>query len=236
VDVLARVPGRVLDLAFPAVCPGCRREGPPICDRCLPALDARLEQAAGVPIGLPSEVPPPLLQLEWCAPFGGVVRRALHQLKYGGETRLARPLGEAVARRWRRAGAGGNLLVPVPVHAERRRRRGYDQAELIAAVAADALGLPMAPLLGRERSTIAQFDLDRRRRATNVAGAFGLAPGAAGVARRAAAHGGTGPLAGWWVILVDDVVTTGATLAACAEPLLAAGASGVSAVTVARER
>jgi len=236
VDVIARVPGRVLDLAFPAVCPGCRREGPPICDRCLPALDARLEQAAGVPIGLPSEVPPPLLQLEWCAPFGGVVRRALHQLKYGGETRLARPLGEAVARRWGRVGAGGNLLVPVPVHAERRSRRGYDQAELIAAVAAHALGLPMAALLRRERSTIAQFDLDRRRRATNVAGAFELAPGAAGVARRAAAHDGTGPLAGWWVILVDDVVTTGATLAACAEPLLAAGAIGVSAVTVARER
>jgi predicted amidophosphoribosyltransferase len=235
-DALARVPGRVLDLAFPAVCPGCRREGPPICEGCLPALDARLEQAAGVPIGLPSEVPPPLLQLEWCAPFGGVVRRALHGLKYGGETRLARPLGEAVARRWRRAGAGGNLLVPVPVHAERRRRRGYDQAELIAAVAARELGLPMAPLLRRERSTIAQFDLDRRRRATNVAGAFGLAPGAAEVERRVAMHHGKGPLAGWWVVLVDDVVTTGATLAACAEPLLAAGAIGVSAVTVARER
>jgi len=236
VDVIARVPGRVLDLAFPAVCPGCRREGPPICDRCLPPFDTRLGQPAGVPIGLPSEVPPPLLQLEWCAPFGGVVRRALHQLKYGGETRLARPLGEAVARRWRRAGAGGHLLVPVPVHAERRRRRGYDQAELIAAVAAEALGLPMAPLLRRERSTIAQFDLDRRRRATNVAGAFGLAPGAAGVDRGAAPRGGPGPLAGWWVILVDDVVTTGATLVACAGPLLAAGAVGVSAVTVARER
>jgi predicted amidophosphoribosyltransferase len=94
----------------------------------------------------------------------------------------------------------------------------------------------MAPLLRRERSTIAQFDLDRRRRATNVAGAFGLAPRAAGVARSAPAHGGTGPLAGWWVILVDDVVTTGATLVACAGPLLAAGAVGVSAVTVARER
>ena len=93
VDVIARVPGRVLDLAFPAVCPGCRREGPPICDGCMPALDARLEQAAGVPIGLPSGVPAPLLQLEWCAPFGGVVRRALHELKYGGETRLARAAG-----------------------------------------------------------------------------------------------------------------------------------------------
>jgi predicted amidophosphoribosyltransferase len=94
----------------------------------------------------------------------------------------------------------------------------------------------MAPLLRRERSTIAQFDLDRRRRATNVAGAFGLAPGGAEVARQVGIRDGTGPLAGWWVVLVDDVVTTGATLAACAEPLLAAGAIGVSAVTVARER
>jgi len=130
------------------------------------------------------------------------------------------------------------VLVPVPVHADRRRRRGYDQAELIAAVDAAGLGLPMAPLLRRERSTIAQFDLDRRHRATNVAGAFGLVPGSAGPTRpaAAAARGRAESLAGWWVILLDDVVTTGATLAACAGPLLAAGAVGVSAVTVARER
>ena len=69
----ASIPTRLLDLAFPARCPGCGREGPPICADCLPALDARLDRAAGVPIGLPSDVPPGILQLEWCAPFGGLV-------------------------------------------------------------------------------------------------------------------------------------------------------------------
>lgn len=216
---------RLLDLALPARCPGCGAEGPPICAACLPQLDARLDLPAGVPVGLPSDVPPPLLQLEWCAPFSGLVRRALHELKYAGETRLAVPLGGAIARRWRRAAAGGDVLVPVPVHGDRARRRGYDQAELIARAAADSLGLPCAPILERTRATTAQFDLDRSSRAANVAGAFGLRQG----------HR-PNPLSGRWVVLVDDVVTTGATLAACAEPLLAAGAIGVSAVTVARER
>jgi ComF family protein len=228
VSAVAAVPDRLLDLAFPARCPGCGREGPPICSRCAPALEARLELAGGVAIGLPSDVPAPLLQLEWCAPFSGLVRRALHELKYGGETRVAVPLGEAIARRWRRVGAGGDVLVPVPVHAERARRRGYDQAELIARAAGRALGLPCAPILERIRATTAQFDLDRSTRATNVRGAFALR------ARGTSARGN--PLAGRWIVLVDDVITTGATLSACAEPLLAAGALGVSAITVARER
>jgi predicted amidophosphoribosyltransferase len=184
-------------------------------------------------MGLPSDVPAPLLQLEWCAPFSGLVRRALHELKYGGETRLAIPLGEAIGRRWRRVAAGGDILVPVPVHADRARRRGYDQAALIARAAGAALGMRCAPILERARATTAQFDLDRMTRATNVHGAFRLRP-------RATAAAGplppAQPLAGRWIVLVDDVITTGATLSACAEPLIAAGAIGVSAITVARER
>jgi ComF family protein len=212
-----------LDAALPASCVGCRAEGPSICADCARALDARLLAPAGVPIGLPADIPAPLLQLDWCAPFHGVVRDALHAIKYQGEQRLAGPLGAAVARRWARIGVGADLVTHVPVHAERAKQRGYDQADLIARTAARELGLTHARLLTRDRATIAQFDLDRRRRATNVRGAFAMDPGAGGIAGR-------------WILLVDDVTTTGATLAACAEPLLADGALGVSAITVARER
>jgi predicted amidophosphoribosyltransferase len=121
-----------LDLALPAECAGCGREGPPLCRACRPALDVRHAAAPGAALGLPADLPAPLLQLEWCAPFTGVTRRALHALKYGGERRLAMPLGEAMAARWAVAGAGGDLLVPVPASPDRVRRRGYDQAALIA--------------------------------------------------------------------------------------------------------
>jgi ComF family protein len=228
-STIGRLATRLLDAALPARCPGCGAEGPPICATCATGLDARLELPAGIAIGLPSDVPPPLLQLEWCAPFSGVVRTALHELKYSGEQRLAEPLGAAIARRWKKVGAGGDVLVPVPVHADRRRRRGYDQAELLARAAAAAMNVACAAVLERSRATIAQFDLDRSARATNVAGAFRLKT--AGMTRHDQL-----PLAGRWIVLVDDVVTTGASLAACAAPLLEAGAVGVSAITVARER
>jgi ComF family protein len=132
----------------------------------------------------------------------------------------------AVARRWARVGVGTEVVVPVPVHADRERRRGYDQAALIAMVAAERLDLPVTRALERGRATIAQFELGRDQRATNVAGAFRLGRSA----------GAAAEIAGRWVLLVDDVVTTGATLAACGAALVAAGAAAVSAIAVARER
>ena len=99
---------------------------------------------------------------------------ALHDLKYAGERRLAEPLGVAVARRWARVGVGAEVVVPVPVHADRgaparlrpgraHRRRGGAR-----------LGLPLAVALERSRATVAQFELGRDERAANVAGAFAI--------------------------------------------------------------
>jgi ComF family protein len=214
---------RLLDLAFPAACAGCGREGAALCAACGRALAIRAGTPAGFPLGLPSEVPLPLVQLEWCAPYRGVVRDAIRALKYAGERRLAEPLGHAAAARWRATAVGGDVLVPVPVHPRRRASRGYDQAELLARAAAAALPLPAVRAVERVRATAPQVELGRDRRAANVAAAFAVAP-----AWRSA-------VAGRWVVLVDDVVTTGATLVACAGPLLAAGAVAVSALTVARE-
>jgi ComF family protein len=224
-SIVTWVAGRALDLAFPALCVGCGREGDPICVRCLPALDARLGLPPGTRLGLPGDLPPGLLQLEWCAPFSGVVRDALHHLKYAGERRLADPLGAAIGRRWAAAGVGGDLLVPVPVHRERAARRGYDQATLLASAAARTLVWPVVEALERWHATTAQYELDRRARAANVAGAFRVRDAASATAVR-----------GRWVVLVDDVMTTGATLTACAIALQEAGAAAVSAVTMARER
>jgi ComF family protein len=112
------------------------------------------------------------------------------------------------------------LVIPVPLSPKRRRRRGYNQADLVAGALAGMLGLPVrSDALSRERETPSQVGLDPAARRRNVEGAFR--------ALRAEVEGQV-------VLLVDDLFTTGATLASCAQALRAAGSSEVYGLTVGR--
>ena len=187
-------------------------------------LERRLGEPPGVPIGLVRPLPAGLVALEWCATFGGPVREAIHALKYAGDRRIAGPLGEAMAARWRAAGIPVDLVTHVPVHTDRRRERGFDQAEDLARSCGRALGHPSATLVERAGRTAALHRLGREERARTVAGVFRIVPGRAAT------------VAGRTVLVVDDVVTTGASLAGCAVALLDAGAAAVAGLAVARDR
>ena len=214
----------LLDLLLPPTCAGCGAEGRALCERCARPLRRRLDEPPGIPVGLAVPVPPDLVQVEWCAAFTGPVRAAIHAHKYRGERRIAGPLGRALAERWARVGRGGDLVVPVPIHPGRLRERGFDQAADLARVCGQHLGLPVAHILERQQRTTAQHSLGRDARARNMAGVFGIRDDL------------RGRVAGRWVIVIDDVSTTGVTLSGCAAALLEAGAVAVSGLTVARER
>lgn len=195
-----------------------------LCADCSAALARRQNEPPGNPIGLAAAQPAGLAQLEWCGSYTGPARSALHAFKYDGERRLLGPLAELMAQRWRHAAIGGDLLVPVPVHAQRLRERGFDQAALLAREVGRHLRLPVLEALERASDTRAQHHLGRGARAVNVGGVFRVRPTAAST------------VANRWVVLVDDVVTTGATLAACAIALRSAGAVAASGLALARER
>lgn len=153
--------------------------------------------------------------------FGGALATALKRFKYGQRPDLGGPLGHLARLAARARGLAGDLIVPVPLHPRRLAERGYNQASLLAAEVAVELAAPLVvSALVRVRNTSQQALLDREARLDNMAHAF-EAPKPP-------------MLKGRHVIVVDDVVTTGATLAACRSALLDAGAASVTAVVVAR--
>jgi ComF family protein len=153
----------------------------------------------------------------WLGPYAGPLGRTVRALKYRGATRLAAWLGAALAREVAAVSWQPAVVCAVPLHASRHRERGYDQALLLARGAAAGLGVPCRTLLARVRPTRPQARLSRAARLSNVAGAFVSVP-----------------VPGAAILLVDDVLTTGATTAACRDALLAAGALEVRVAVIAR--
>lgn len=208
----------LLDLLYPPLCLGCGRAGreaTPLCPRCLARLDRA--EPAEVAARLASwPVPFRCAAVGWRFQRHGGLRRAHHGLKFGERPEWGERLGLhlAVLVGAACAPARGTLVVPMPLHRVRALERGYNQSTSLARGLAQGLGLPLAPgALRRVRPTRSQVGLGRDARWRNVARAF--------EADAVAARGGH-------VMLVDDVLTTGATAAAAAQALLDAGAASVS--------
>lgn len=238
-----------LDLLFPAVCPVCqgglgagRRD--PLCGPCWRAIVRIADPTCalcGLPFptfaaaaGAPGPSPPgPAVLCSACvadrplydyARAAGLyvdpLRAALHALKFHGKRALARPLAElAVEQCWPALPTDVDALVPVPLQSARERERGFNQAALLAEHMARALGWSVEPRwLTRAGRSRPQSELTAVERWSNVRHAF--------QARAAAA--------GRHVLVVDDVLTTGATVGDCARALRAAGARTIGVLTVAR--
>ena len=181
---------------------------------CLPCWD-RLpwetgwRPVTGVPIGL-----------YWAAPYQGPIRDLIHVLKFTGIDTVGGPLGDALAARLGPLLPPADLVTFVPLHRWRRFRRGFNQAEEIARAMARRLGLPCEALLDRHRIGRRQVGLGRRDRLTALQNCYRLRRRGGPPGRR--------------VLLVDDVITTGATMEACARVLLEGGAGAVYGCAVAR--
>lgn len=231
-----------LDLLFPALCPVCesplgddRRD--PLCGACWGAIPRlrgprcpRCGAPAVAPVGAPGPVtagapcaaciarPPAFHYACAAAAYAGTVREAMHAFKFGSRRALARPLAALVVEECGPL-AGVDALVPVPLAPGRERERGFNQARLLAERLARALAVPVQPRwLRRARPTRPQSELGAAERRDNVRDAFRASPA----------------VAGRHVVVVDDVLTTGATAGECARALRRAGAERVGVLTVAR--
>ena len=217
-----------VELLFPAKCAVCGREGDFVCAACEAALPAlhrpycRLCASPGAasPCSSCLAWPPAYDRIEAPYLMNGGVRDVVFELKYRGIRALAPDVAELLARHLESARMTADLIVPVPLHGSRERERGYNQAGLLAHELGRRTGLPVESVLRRTKNTPPQVDMTgSENRRANIEGAFEC----------------VADVRGRSVLLLDDVVTTGSTMGACAAPLKAAGASKVWGLAFARQ-
>lgn len=215
----------LFDRIMPRVCEGCGRRlsrgERSVCAACLGELSQGVPEAAGLRERLPRGVPVDRC-LSW-TPYrrGASASRLIKRGKYGGRPDIIEELADIYGRRLAAAGAleGVDALQPVPMHWLKRLGRGYNQAALIARQLSRATGIPTADALRAVRGHGSQTRRTAGERALNVAGMF------------AVRHPES--VAGRHIALVDDIITTGATLSEAALALAEAGAPRISVVTLA---
>ncbi|MCC6471216.1 MAG: ComF family protein [Alphaproteobacteria bacterium] len=236
-----RIGRRVLDALLPprclgcgvvveepgALCPSCWEKaafiGPPHCARCGLPFELAPPDAAALECAACVADPPRFDRARAAMRYDEGARGLVLRFKHADATHGAPGYARWMARAGAELLAECELIAPVPLHRWRLLWRRYNQSALLALMLGRIAGRPVVPdLLVRRRHTPSQGRLDRAHRHANVAGAFVLRPG------RAAA------IAGRRVLLVDDVMTTGATVAECAKVLRRAGAAAVDVLTLAR--
>lgn len=222
-----------LDLIYPPICCVCDHVGDDyVCRACLELVSPVPEpfcDVCGQP-GVSGVCPeclqhrPAFLRARAVGLFDGVLREAVHALKYDARPNVAGPLGRLLAAYAANYPALTNVdaVVPLPIHRRRERQRGFNQSALLAGHLAAAVGVPvLTHVLVRWVNTPPQVGLDRSARRANVANAFAVAKASEPAGRR--------------LLLIDDVMTTGATCDAASRALLSAGALSVQVLTLARQ-
>lgn len=209
----------LLDLLFPPLCLRCENEGTWLCPPCRAKVPHALTRPPLRPF---SNTPETFSCFRFSEPW---VSKLIHRIKFGGSFAYLSPIAHILVERLAVEHTSFDAITFVPLHKKRKRERGFDQAELLARHVAHQLGIPFRPLLRRVKHTHAQAELSVDTRRENVVGAFqpnaqvDILPNFAYEERS--------------VLLIDDVVTTGATLAAASTILKAFGIERVTAITIA---
>ncbi len=208
-----------------ALCPACWGDiafiARPYCERLGTPFAVDLGDGLVSPAAIAD--PPVFARARAACRFDGTARDLVHRLKYGDRTDIALAMGRMMAQAGRDLLPDAGLIVPVPLHRTRLWSRRFNQAAALGRVVAGQSGIALAPLaLARVKRTRQQVGLTRAQRADNLQGAFRVPPGA------------RPQIEGRRILLVDDVLTTGATANAAARALLRAGATAVDVLTFAR--